>query len=100
MSSHVIPCRRGIFTTRVWPQHLITLVVQQTSLPNSFISRPTNRWDKQASLATQAMATVVYDGVGSGGNLFAGTKFFVLQRVPDRPRWIGLVKVHISPQEA
>jgi hypothetical protein len=46
------------------------------------------------------MATVVYDGVGSGGNLFAGTKFFVLQRVPDRPRWIGLVKVHISPQEA
>ncbi|ESZ95605.1 hypothetical protein SBOR_4001 [Sclerotinia borealis F-4128] len=38
------------------------------------------------------MASIVYDGVGGGGTLFAGMKFFILQRVPMRPRWIELIQ--------
>jgi len=41
------------------------------------------------------MATIVYDGVGGGGNIFEGTKFCFLQRVPSRQRWIELVEVHL-----
>jgi hypothetical protein len=42
------------------------------------------------------MATIVYDGGGEGGNLFAGTKFFFVQRLPSRQTWIDLVKVFLS----
>ncbi|CAD6449390.1 dfd478a8-0622-41fd-a666-2b5044d37c39 [Sclerotinia trifoliorum] len=38
------------------------------------------------------MASIVYDGVGGGGALFEGMKFFILQRVPMRSRWIELVQ--------
>ncbi|KAH8684235.1 hypothetical protein BGZ60DRAFT_397077 [Tricladium varicosporioides] len=33
------------------------------------------------------MARVVYQGVGGGGDLFEGTKFFLLQRIPLRNQW-------------
>ncbi|KAH6679048.1 hypothetical protein B0J14DRAFT_685928 [Halenospora varia] len=33
------------------------------------------------------MARVVYQGVGGGGDLFEGTKFFLLQRIPSRNQW-------------
>ena len=39
------------------------------------------------------MATITYRGVGGGGNLFAGKKFFFLQRVPSRLHYIELVQV-------
>jgi hypothetical protein len=39
------------------------------------------------------MASVVYEGVGGGGQLFAGMKFFLLQRLPTRDRLKELVKV-------
>jgi hypothetical protein len=39
------------------------------------------------------MASVVYAGVGGGGQLFAGMKFFLLQRLPTRDRFKELVKV-------
>ncbi|RAL62554.1 hypothetical protein DID88_004404 [Monilinia fructigena] len=38
------------------------------------------------------MASIVYDGVGGGGALFKDMKFFILQRVPMRSRWIELIK--------
>ncbi|KAM0184600.1 hypothetical protein ACHAPC_005691 [Botrytis cinerea] len=38
------------------------------------------------------MASVVYDGVGGGGVLFEGMKFFILQRVPSRSRWVELIR--------
>ncbi|KAJ8062914.1 hypothetical protein OCU04_008162 [Sclerotinia nivalis] len=38
------------------------------------------------------MASIVYDGVGGGGTLFEGMKFFILQRVPMRSRWIELIQ--------
>ena len=38
-------------------------------------------------------ARVVYDGVDGNCDLFEGTKFFILQRVPDRQRWKGLIEV-------
>lgn len=41
------------------------------------------------------MATVIYNGVGSGGDLFRGMKFCFLQRVPQRLRWIGIVEVDV-----
>jgi hypothetical protein len=41
-------------------------------------------------------AAVVYEGVVGGGDLFQGMKFFMLQRVPDRNRWKGLVEVRIA----
>jgi hypothetical protein len=41
-------------------------------------------------------AAIVYEGVVSGGDLFQGMKFFILQRVPDRNRWKGLVEVRIA----
>jgi hypothetical protein len=39
------------------------------------------------------MASIVYEGVGGGGQLFAGLKFFLLQRLPTRDRFKELVKV-------
>ena len=39
------------------------------------------------------MATIVYDGVGDGGNLFKGMKFFLQQRLPMRQHLIERVKV-------
>jgi hypothetical protein len=39
------------------------------------------------------MASIVYEGVGGGGSLFGGMKFFLLQRLPTRDRWKELVKV-------
>lgn len=42
------------------------------------------------------MASVVYDGVGGGGVLFEGMKFFILQRVPSRSRWVELIRVRAS----
>ena len=37
---------------------------------------------------------VVYDGVGGGkGDLFEGLKLWISHRVPQRSRWIDLVKV-------
>lgn len=39
------------------------------------------------------MASVVYDGVGGGGVLFEGMKFFILQRVPSRSTWVELIRV-------
>ncbi|KAF7943989.1 hypothetical protein EAE96_010401 [Botrytis aclada] len=38
------------------------------------------------------MASIVYDGVGGGGVLFQGMKFFVLQRVPMRSRWVEIIR--------
>ena len=38
-------------------------------------------------------ARAVYDGVGGGGDLFEDIKFLVLQRIPERTRWIGIIKV-------
>ncbi|TEY70091.1 hypothetical protein BOTCAL_0111g00090 [Botryotinia calthae] len=40
------------------------------------------------------MASVVYDGVGGGGALFEGMKFFILQRVPSRSRWVELIQAN------
>ncbi|PMD31138.1 hypothetical protein L207DRAFT_573195 [Hyaloscypha variabilis F] len=40
------------------------------------------------------MASIVYEGVGGGGQLFAGVKFFLMQRLPTRDRWKGLVKAN------
>lgn len=42
------------------------------------------------------MATIVYDGVGGGGTLFEGMKFFILQRVPSRKIWVDLIEVRTS----
>ena len=40
------------------------------------------------------MAEIVYEGgAGSGGNLFAGIKFFFLQRVPFRDKYVQDVTV-------
>ncbi|KAF8857978.1 hypothetical protein BDZ45DRAFT_690436 [Acephala macrosclerotiorum] len=36
-------------------------------------------------------AAIVYEGVGGGGALFRGIKFFLMQRIPTRNRWIDLV---------
>ncbi|KUJ12511.1 uncharacterized protein LY89DRAFT_652986 [Mollisia scopiformis] len=33
------------------------------------------------------MATIVYEGVGGGGSLFRGNRFFLLQRIPSRNQW-------------
>ncbi|TGO85409.1 hypothetical protein BPOR_0398g00030 [Botrytis porri] len=38
------------------------------------------------------MASVVYDGVGGGGVLFERMKFFILQRVPMRSRWVEIIR--------
>ncbi|THV50902.1 hypothetical protein BGAL_0131g00070 [Botrytis galanthina] len=38
------------------------------------------------------MASIVYDGVGGGGVLFEGKKFFILQRVPMRSRWVEIIR--------
>ncbi|KAF7919124.1 uncharacterized protein EAE98_009444 [Botrytis deweyae] len=38
------------------------------------------------------MASIVYDGVGGGGVLFEGMKFFILQRVPMRSRWVEIIR--------
>ncbi|EPE25386.1 ARID-like protein [Glarea lozoyensis ATCC 20868] len=38
------------------------------------------------------MAAVVYEGVGGGGELFAGSKYYILQRVPTRSRWVELIE--------
>ncbi|QSZ36126.1 hypothetical protein DSL72_007251 [Monilinia vaccinii-corymbosi] len=38
------------------------------------------------------MASIVYDGVGGGGTLFQDMRFFILQRVPMRPRWEEIIK--------
>jgi hypothetical protein len=46
------------------------------------------------------MTTIVYHGSGEGGNLFAGTKFFFMQRLPSRQTWIDLVKVFMSSRES
>ncbi|TGO40108.1 hypothetical protein BHYA_0042g00410 [Botrytis hyacinthi] len=40
----------------------------------------------------KAMASIVYDGVGGGGVLFEGMKFFILQRVPMRSRWVEIIR--------
>ncbi|KAI9736531.1 MAG: hypothetical protein M1818_006042 [Claussenomyces sp. TS43310] len=40
------------------------------------------------------MASVVYDGAGNGGRLFAGKRFWVAQRVPSRSRWLELIKAN------
>lgn len=40
------------------------------------------------------MAEIVYEGdVGGGGNLFAGMKFFFLQRLPARQKYMQDVTV-------
>jgi hypothetical protein len=41
-------------------------------------------------------AAIVYEGVVGGGDLFQGMKFFMLERVPDRSRWKGLLEVGIA----
>lgn len=46
------------------------------------------------------MAAIVYEGVGGGGNLFEGIKFFILQRVPSRSTWKELIEVHAQIFEA
>ncbi|TGO08917.1 hypothetical protein BTUL_0186g00210 [Botrytis tulipae] len=38
------------------------------------------------------MASIVYDGVGGGGVLFEGMKFFILQRVPTRSTWVEIIR--------
>lgn len=40
-------------------------------------------------------STVTYDGVegAEGGTIFKDVKFWVAQRVPQRPRWVQLIKV-------
>jgi len=38
-------------------------------------------------------AKVVYQGVGGGGDLFEGMKFFLMQRIPSRDKWEGLILV-------
>ncbi|KAF5871550.1 putative transcription factor rap1 protein [Botrytis fragariae] len=38
------------------------------------------------------MASIVYDGIGGGGVLFEGMKFFILQRVPMRSRWVEIIR--------
>ncbi|KAF7888791.1 hypothetical protein EAF00_009091 [Botryotinia globosa] len=38
------------------------------------------------------MASIVYDGVGGGGVLFEGMKFFILQRVPMRLTWVEIIR--------
>ncbi|TGO53044.1 hypothetical protein BOTNAR_0306g00070 [Botryotinia narcissicola] len=38
------------------------------------------------------MASIVYDGVGGGGVLFEGMKFFILQRVPMRSSWVEIIR--------
>lgn len=40
-------------------------------------------------------AAVVYQGVGGGGNLFQGTKFHFLVRVPVKKQWEDLIKVFL-----
>jgi hypothetical protein len=40
-------------------------------------------------------APIVSDGVGDGGTLFLGKKFWIAQRVPTRSRWVDLVKVKL-----
>jgi hypothetical protein len=41
-------------------------------------------------------AAIVYEGVVGGGDLFQGMKLYILQRVPDRNRWKGLVEVRTA----
>ncbi len=38
-------------------------------------------------------ATIVYEGVGGGGELFSGIKFFLLQRIPTRNHFKDLIVV-------
>jgi hypothetical protein len=42
------------------------------------------------------MASIVYEGVAGGGDLFKGQKFFLTQRVPMRQRFIDDIKVKMS----
>lgn len=65
------------------------LVPSQLTLSSQTTSR-----DRQLSPVAQAetMASIVYDGVGGGEALFEGMKFFILQRVPMRSRWIELIQ--------
>jgi hypothetical protein len=61
-------------------------------------SRPQLRPNAQstgafASHDCDSMASIVYEGVGGGGDLFRGMKFFLLQRIPSRDRWKALVTV-------
>jgi hypothetical protein len=46
------------------------------------------------------MAAIVYEGVGGGGDLFEGIKFFILQRVPSRSTWKELIEVYSQIYEA
>jgi len=46
------------------------------------------------------MAAIVYEGVGGGGDLFGGIKFFILQRVPSRSTWKELIEVFAQIYEA
>jgi hypothetical protein len=46
--------------------------------------------------ALKMAAAVVYEGVVGGGDLFQGMKLYILQRVPDRNRWKGLVEVRTA----
>lgn len=39
------------------------------------------------------MASIVYEGVGGAGSLFKDMKFFILQKVPMRSKWIELIQV-------
>ena len=39
------------------------------------------------------MATIVYEGLPGNGDLFAGKKFFIIQRVPIRNTLIQYVEV-------
>ncbi|KAH8601402.1 hypothetical protein B0O99DRAFT_667802 [Bisporella sp. PMI_857] len=38
--------------------------------------------------------TTVYEGVGGGGDLFAGLKFFLYQRIPTRNTWKDLIEAN------
>ncbi|CAG8973415.1 hypothetical protein HYALB_00000179 [Hymenoscyphus albidus] len=38
------------------------------------------------------MAQIIYEGVASGGDLFKGMKFYVVQRVPSRNHWLALIE--------
>ncbi len=46
-------------------------------------------------------SAIVYEGVGGGGDLFQGMKFFLVQRLPTREIWKDLVIVQckLQPKE-
>lgn len=52
------------------------------------------RTGNKKQIRADKMAEIVYEGdVGGGGNLFAGMKFFFLQRLPARQKYMQDVTV-------